>query len=212
MIARSMEARSLGQPLTLGAARQLAATLNRERARGTDLVADRRAEKRRQRIESADRGERSFEALARKFIESHRTKKHRTRPRRWGETAGLLGLFYEANDAPKRADYTNAGPSAMCAQLTNTTSGVWSRKRAKLVCPGALDGTKAFPSRARAMFSALFVLFRWLRRERDQAYFDLPPRDCSPRREVAFHQRSSLLRVCSQGFWRSGVHFTPPSP
>ena len=84
----------VGQPLTLSAARQLATTLHRDRERGIDPIADRQAAKRRQEVESTERGERTFQVLARQFIDSYKTKKYKQKPRRWRENAGMLGFRF----------------------------------------------------------------------------------------------------------------------
>src|SRR5262245_20460068 len=67
----------IGMPLTLAAARQVAAQVHRERARGADVVADHKARKHRRRVEIADRGVNAFPAAARQFIREHAKVKTR---------------------------------------------------------------------------------------------------------------------------------------
>ncbi len=78
----------IGQPLTLAAARHLAADINRERARGRDVVSDRKAEKIRMQVQHRERTSNSFSNAVRDFIEDHA----RPKTRGWKRTARLLGL------------------------------------------------------------------------------------------------------------------------
>ncbi len=61
----------IGKPLSLVGARQLAASVHRDRARGADVVADHKARRHRQRAEIAKRAEDAFGSLVRRFIEEH---------------------------------------------------------------------------------------------------------------------------------------------
>jgi hypothetical protein len=78
----------IGQPLTLAAARQLAAKVHRERELGRDPIADHKARKHRQRAELIHRSNNTFAAAARAYVEEHAKLKQR----RWPETARLLGM------------------------------------------------------------------------------------------------------------------------
>jgi hypothetical protein len=80
----------IGQPLTLQAARQLAATVHRDRALGHDVVADHRARRHRQRTEIEERAANTFGAAVRAYIAEYA----RPKTRNWLETARLLGLRY----------------------------------------------------------------------------------------------------------------------
>ena len=68
---------TIGMPLTLCAARQVAAQVHRDRARGQDVVADHKARRHRQRAAHAERGSNTFAHLARQFIEEHARPKTR---------------------------------------------------------------------------------------------------------------------------------------
>jgi integrase len=81
---------AIGQPLSLPAARQLAASIHRERALGQDVIADHKARRHRQRAELAERAEGTFGSLVRRFVEEHA----RTKTRQWRRSAMLLGLRY----------------------------------------------------------------------------------------------------------------------
>jgi integrase len=74
----------IGQPLTLAAARALAARLWRERARGADVFV------RPQRTATGV----TFGVVAREFVEKHA----RRETRRWKETAALLGFRFDRDD------------------------------------------------------------------------------------------------------------------
>src|SRR5262249_6370577 len=67
----------IGQPLTLVAARQLAAKVNTERAAGRDVVADHKVRKHRRQIEIVEATANSFAAAARDFVEQHAKPKTR---------------------------------------------------------------------------------------------------------------------------------------
>ena len=69
----------IGQPLTLAAARRLASDLGRERARGKDVVADRKAAKARKRFQDRERAANTFGQAATDFVELHAKAK----TRRW---------------------------------------------------------------------------------------------------------------------------------
>src|SRR5262245_28428856 len=80
----------IGMPLTLSAARLLAADIHRQRKMGRDVIAEYAADKHRRRVEQAEAGANTFAALARQFIAEHAQPKLR----RWRETASVLGLHY----------------------------------------------------------------------------------------------------------------------
>jgi integrase len=164
----------LGSPLTLAAARQLAAKINRERQRGIDVIAERAAAKSRQKAEHLDRAENTFAAGAIAFIREHRTRRWGTRPRRWAEDAVALGLRWRRDADPAKAE-----PEVIKGGLAD----VWRDKSVadidahdifqvvnqsrKSGIPGLRarnHGTSE--SRARRLHGALSGLFRWLARGR----------------------------------------------
>ena len=57
-----------GAALTLGQARELAAQIDRKRARGIDVITERKAEKERNRTAAVDRAANTFGAAAREFF------------------------------------------------------------------------------------------------------------------------------------------------
>jgi integrase len=81
---------SLGAPLTLAGARQLAAELHRQRAMGRDVVADTKAAKHQRRVAIRDNAANTFAAAVVEFVEHHA----RPKTRRWRTSARMLGLRY----------------------------------------------------------------------------------------------------------------------
>jgi integrase len=153
---------TLGAPLSLAQARQLAASIARERARGVDVVAKHQTDKARQRDAAAIAHADAFVACAREFFVDHKTKRQ-IRPRRWREDAAVLGLKY-----PLGSDPTTTEPGIIKGGLAD----VW---RDRLVTQ--IDGhdihsvvTEArkhgSDGRARKLFAALSVFFSWLQRHR----------------------------------------------
>jgi Arm DNA-binding domain len=88
----------VGAPLTLRAARQLAAQISRERARGVDVIAANAVQKSRDRAKVEDATANSFGKLAVQFFRDHKVKKWGTRPRRWRGDAAILGLRWDCDD------------------------------------------------------------------------------------------------------------------
>lgn len=80
----------VGQPLTLAAARALAADIHRQRALGTDVIENHKVAKRRRRIETEQAAANTFGVLVRQFIEEHA----KPNVRRWRDVAMMLGLRY----------------------------------------------------------------------------------------------------------------------
>ena len=83
----------IGQPLTLAAARQLAAQVHRARALGRDPVAEHKAAKQRKRAAIIETASNTFAAAAKEFIQQYASRK----VRRWKEQARLLGFQPTAN-------------------------------------------------------------------------------------------------------------------
>lgn len=80
----------IGQPLTLTAARQLAATIHRERAMGKDVIAEQRIARNRSKSENEHAAAITFGLLVRQYVEEYAKPK----TRRWRETARNLGLLF----------------------------------------------------------------------------------------------------------------------
>jgi integrase len=80
----------IGMPLSVAAARQLAAAVLRDRAKGSDVFAEHAAAKRRRVAEREQAVATAFGPLVRLYVAEHA----RPRTRRWRETACVLGLRY----------------------------------------------------------------------------------------------------------------------
>jgi integrase len=151
---------AVGQPLTLAAARQLAAEVLRQRALGHDPVADHKARKLRQRTAVQEAASNTFGGAAQDFI----TKYSRQRVRRWKEQARLLGLQPTAEGL----EIIPGGLAQRWADkpLTQIDGHDIHQLVAETHERGApgLERRSDGPTetRARAMLSCLSRMFRWL--------------------------------------------------
>jgi len=84
----------IGMPLTLLAARVLAAEVARRRAQDVDVVAELRIGKQRRRVAIKESVTHAFTAVVRDFIDDYTVRKTGLKPRRWREDARMLGLDY----------------------------------------------------------------------------------------------------------------------
>jgi len=91
---------SKGEPVIGGhlalAARRLATEVRRQLALGNDPAVAWLAEKQRRRVVADEKAANTFAVAARKFIDEHIVSKRGRKPRRWRETARVLGLDYPA--------------------------------------------------------------------------------------------------------------------
>jgi integrase len=164
----------VGQQLTLHAARTLASKLHRERKLGRDVIGDHKAIRQRQRAEIEQRVATNLGSCLREFFVEHKVRKRGTRPRRWRETARLLGLDY-----PLGGDPGSYEPQLVKGGLAE----VWRDRPVReidheLIFTTVRDaGRHGIPglerrnrgnsdARKRALHSALSVFFAWLKRER----------------------------------------------
>jgi integrase len=153
---------AIGGALTLLQARALAAQLDRERARGIDVVEERKAEHRRKQSAAADRAANTFGAAMRSFFGEYRTRRGE-RARRWRDDAALLGLRY-----PLGCDPATAAPEITRGSLADTWAGkpiadIDGHNIHTVVDEAHKLGS---PGRARKLHAALSVLFRWLVQQR----------------------------------------------
>jgi integrase len=148
-----------GGPLTLAMARELATKIARQRARGVDVVLERKTAALRQRTAAGDRAANTFGAIVPEFLITHRTKKWNSRPRRWRDNAAALGLRYEPGSDPATSE-----PEIIKGGL----SEIWADKPIadidKYEVEAVVEDARKHGShgKARALFSALSVLFGWL--------------------------------------------------
>jgi integrase len=163
----------LGGALTLRAARQLANKIDRDRARGQDVVEQHKAQQHRQRTAAIERNANSFGACVREFFAEYKTKRG-SRVRRWHGDARMLGLAF-----PLGCDPAKTEPAILSGSLAD----IWgdkpvaeidghdihsvvedARKRGIPGLPRRNRGTS--DARGRKLHAALSVLFRWLLQRR----------------------------------------------
>jgi integrase len=177
----------VGQPLSLSAARQLAASIHRSRAMGADVIADIKAKRLHQRVALEQKAANGFAACARDYINEHAKPK----TRRWRETATVLGLRYGDDGA------TEIIPDSLTARwadrdVNSITDfdlfGVIEEAR-KVGIPGRpVRNTGISEARAHSMHATVRGMFGWLKRQRRIAAdpsVDLhPPTASRPRERV----------------------------
>jgi integrase len=159
------DAAVVGGALTLGQARELAAQIDRQRARGIDVVAEHKAAEQRQQTATADRAANSFAACVREFFAEHRTshKRGAQRPRRWPENAAILGLRWSPGSDPATVE-----PDIIPGGLAQ----VWADKPvteidSHLVHTAVDEARKSGgENRARKLHATLSTLFGWLQKKK----------------------------------------------
>lgn len=154
----------IGTPLSLASARVLAGMVHRERARERDVVADRKAEKHKQKVRIAEDAENNFAAMARLYLTDHAKPKLR----QWRELARVLGFTYtdegefELVSKGISANWSNR-PIASITQH-DISPVVDDAKRQGI--PGTRLKIKGkSESRGRAVHATLASLFKYLRDE-----------------------------------------------
>ncbi len=156
----------IGMPLSLPAARQLAAEVHRRRALGHDVIADHAAAKHRHRSEVAEGAANTFGALVRRFIDEHA----RPKTRRWRDTARLLGLRYPKGEGE---------PSVIKGGLAERWADkpvreidahdVWSAIEKRVAWASRVSSDALMDpgsTRSRALLSALSTAFGWFAEHR----------------------------------------------
>jgi integrase len=156
----------IGQSLSLVAARQLAASIHRERALGHDVVADHKARKHRRRAEIEEQAESTFGAVVRRYIKDHAAPSIR----RWRSVAMYLGLRY-SEDATEPEE-TRGGLAQRWADRSvrsidsHDIHAVVEEARENAV-PGVKPHNKGISeARARGLYAALSGAFNWMRQKR----------------------------------------------
>jgi integrase len=175
--AEPSDAPVVGGALTLRQARMLAAKIDRDRARGIDVIEEHKAQKSRQATAAATAAANSFATVAREFFVDHRTKRHQIRPRHWRADARLLGLDY-----PRDCDPAHTEPKVIPGSLV----AVWADKPVadidghdvhvvvdearRLGIPGLPKRNRGVSeARGRKVHAALSNLFRWAQQKRKVA-------------------------------------------
>ena len=159
----------LGAPLTLAMARQLTATIHRERKRGVDVIAERKAAQERKRSDHEERAGNTFAVAARRFCDDHKPDRD-YRLKHWRYTARVLGLNYPVNGGAPTvvvgglADTWRDKP---LADIDDHDIHVAVREARDRGIRGSGRRNRGKSSaRARFMHSALSLLFAWAIDER----------------------------------------------
>ena len=158
-----------GQPMTLLGARALAADIHRQRAMGIDVLADYKAQRRRERTAAVDKASNAFATAVRDYAENYVIKKTSERPRSLRETVKLLGL-----NCPRDGGEPTLIAGGLCERWADKTlreiDGPLVHDLIDGVRKTGIPGLKArkrnSENRARLLFVALSSLFSWLHRER----------------------------------------------
>ena len=153
---------AIGMPLTIAAARQLAAGIHRERALGRNPIADQRAREHRRRAEQEQAANNSFATSARMFIDEHA----RPKTRRWRETAKLLGLRWKDLE-PIPGGLAQRWADNPVREIDS--HDIWSAvdEARRVGVPGVVARAPGLSeARPRALFAALSAMFGWLHRHR----------------------------------------------
>ncbi|WP_439399277.1 tyrosine-type recombinase/integrase [Bradyrhizobium sp. PMVTL-01] len=142
-----------GGTLTLRQARLLATQIDNERANGKDVVAAHKEK----RIAAVEAAANTFAVVAREFFVEHKARKWGTRPRRWRDDAATLGLRWKPGSDPATVE-----PDIIKGSLAAQWGAITEIDKFKI--EAAIDDARKHGSagRARKMYSALSVLFRWL--------------------------------------------------
>ena len=191
----------VGQPLSLVAARQLAAAIHRDRARGQDVVADHKARRHRQRAEIKERQEGAFGTLVRKFIEEHAQPK----TRQWRSTAIRLGLRYPLDGSEPvvtRGGLVERWSDKPVRRIDGHDVHAVIDEAHRVTVPGVTPHNPGLSeARARGMHAALSSLFGWLLRHR---WVDInpctnvwrPPPSKPRDRTLSPHEIHRLWKAC----------------
>ena len=205
----------LGAPLTLGMARELAARINRQRARGIDVIEENKARKHRERAAALQNATNSFGAAVREFFVDHKTRRGR-RARAAG--AVMRGCWASTGRAaaipplPSRRVIPGGLAATWAAKPVADIDGHDIHTIVDSARRGGVPGLERRNSgvseaRGRKMHAALSVLFRWLTRQRRVA--------TNPTIGVwSPHAPPSRERVLSEAeiriFWRGCERLAPP--
>jgi integrase len=155
----------IGQPLSLSAARSLAADVHRQRAMGADVIGDHKAARHRARTAAVAQNEATFGAAVRDYAEKHA----RPSMRGWRVTVRMLGLWYDDDaDDQKEPRVIEGGLAALWSNKdvkTINSSDIWAvvEDAKNRGVPGlSVKNTGSSESRARLLHAALSSMFTWL--------------------------------------------------
>jgi integrase len=152
------DAHQVGQPLSLAAARQLAAAIHRDRAMGRDPIAEHRARRHRRMAEAASRDAGAFPTLAKKFIVEHAAVK----TKHWRDTAKLLGLNPDDNLEPIPNGLAERWVDRDAAKIDAHDVHSAIDEAHRISAPGIAPRRPGLSeSRPRALHAALSSFFHW---------------------------------------------------
>jgi integrase len=184
----------IGDPLTLASARALVSDLKRKLARGEDVAATRHLEK----LERAARGEKTFAAAARDFVEQHAMQETRT----WQERARLIGLRAAADGGleliPKGLAYR--WRDRPIEDIKSAEVKDFVKEVRKTGVPGLERRAGPSASRALVMFATLSKLFNWL--VEDERLWASPLLGVARPKTLAARERALTSGEIAQ-FWKA---------
>jgi integrase len=156
----------IGAPLTLKAARQLAAQVLRERALGRDPVADHKAARQRRHAKEASMAAGTYAVMVRRYAE----ERAKPRMRKWRYTMKQLGLAY-----PKKGGEPIVTKGGLAQRWADRAvqdiddHDIWTvvDEARRIGCPGIVPRQPNMSeARGRDLHSALSSLFGWLKKDR----------------------------------------------
>ena len=122
----------IGQPLTLAAARQLAAQVHRARALGRDPVAEHKAAKQRKSAAIIETASNTFAAAAKEFIQHETAQRRPDRIAREVHAVGIVGaISLAATASPGRAQSVRWRASTGAAEGARAGTQRQSRRAAR---------------------------------------------------------------------------------
>ena len=194
---------AIGQPLTLAAARMLAADVLRRRALGVDVIGEHRAAKRRERAEAVDRDASTFGAAVHDYAANYVIKKTGQRPRGLRATVRLLGLQIP-KDGGKPAVIRGGlverwGDKPVHEVDVHLVQGVVDEAQ-RSASPGIGSSREQSDNRARLLFVALSSLFSWLH---DKRRVDINPLKLAAAPATARSRDRVLSNDEIRIFWRA---------
>jgi integrase len=151
----------VGGPLTLAAARRLAADIMRQRALGKDVISDHHSAKRRRKADHEQRAASGFATVAKRFIEEYA----RPRTRSWATSARMLGLSPSTLE-PVKDGLAQRWRDRTIGEITvDDMDEVLHEVRTKGV-PGLRQRSVLSDSTARAALLRYSKFFNWCREKR----------------------------------------------
>ena len=156
----------IGQPLTLAAARALAADIHRQRALGVDVIADRESAKVRARIEVTTRTVTGFAGCVESFVADYARKNIRA----WRENARMLGLRYGLSTVDKpeviKGGLCDRWSDKAATDIDQADIEAVTIEARRVAIPGMPPRNKGrSEARARKLLTALSAFFDWLHAE-----------------------------------------------